>query len=227
MENNQCLWLEYVFRDEKGNLLCEYREGESEEVITDRFTKKILTKALATSILNLEEYEALLGVKVENIDDFLKASWLACFLFHAFNIPYFHSTVFDQDADDIDVRTGMIYMDPDLKKARELYEVYGENMKTPDEFYDWCGNERLGNLWETGQDRMGIDISMLFNKDQNGEEITERDLIAITPKYKCAVVGVIMADIMDDAVKVLNGDYDISDIRSNMVLDDFLKLPAE
>lgn len=235
MANDRDIWIKRVFKGENGVLFCEYSENDEEKVA--RFTKKILSSALAHSIFRLEEYETLLGVKVENIDDFLKASWLACFLFGAFNVPYSHPTSEEEKNKmmsgipiyfDENLNERQIYFDGDIKKASELYEIYGKDMMTAEDFYDWCGNERLGILWEDGQERMGICLDNLFGDSSDPNSLTERDLIAITPKYKTAVVSVIMADIMDDAVRVLNNNWlGSNDLRPTMALEDFLNLPEE
>ncbi|WP_289172270.1 hypothetical protein [uncultured Parasutterella sp.] len=191
-----------------------------------RFTKKELIDGFKGAVPELEAYECLLGVKVENIDDFLKASWLACAIYGAFNVPFNKRTEEFPDDDGYDgllFKTGLMLSPEDAKTAVELAEQY--KIKQPVDFYDSFTREEIARLWSVGDERMGLD----FYDMMGFYKLTAVDIISINDKYKTAVVQTLMADIMDDARAVLDGSNagGDKDIRADLTVADYLELPED
>lgn len=196
-------------------------------------TKQVLKKAL-NNIPYIEELEVILNNKVDDLDNFVKALYIAHINYRA---EYISSQA--------DRLPEIIYTDPlegesleDYAKRHEeqtneytkiefqigweFREELSQKPLTAEEFYDTIGDKRIANLWDEATCRWGWDMGDVW--EITGDDSLEMmDFILHTTKFKRAVISMIMINFMDHVMSVFGvGVFDYE-----LTVENIIALPEE
>lgn len=183
--------------------------GDGSTIEKVPLTKEILIQTIRGWVEILPELEVLLGTKVEDFDNFMKACWLVGMRYHvAFckydsnqpeDLPY---SLWSKSEETLEKAVSEFkkknesFVSP---KVVELEKKFQGVILTGEDFFDKIGLERMAQIFKWAESRWGQEsISIIFDGvNEKHYQLESMDFITHSDKFKRAVVTEIMIDTFD------------------------------
>lgn len=205
-----------------------------EVIVQVPFSKKVLKKALK-DIPYIEELEIALNNTVEDLDNFVKALFVAHINYRAAYIPSQRER-FPQAPEPIEGENDQNWKErvqrweTDSNKIEfqigwEFKEQLKQKPLTSEQFFDQIGAQKIQKLWDEASQRWGWGISDVW--EIVDDKIDMNDFILHTDKFKRAVVSMLMINFFDEVTRVFGDNPDYNEFDYELTVEKILELPEE
>lgn len=172
-------------------------------------TKKILIQTIKSYVPTISELEVLLGTKVEDFDNFMKACWLTGMRYGVAFCKYDDNqpndplySLLDGSEEAIEKAAMDFYTKDKLfvaPKVEALEKKFQGVILTAEDFFDKIGLERMAKLFDDAESRWGWESINIVDDAINEKhyQLESMDFITHSDKFKRAVVTEIMIDTFD------------------------------
>ena len=191
------------------HLECYDNNGEGSTMKMVPLTKKILIQTIKSYVPEISELEVLLGTKVEDFDNFMRACWLTGMRYGVAFCKYDDNqpndplySLLDGSEEAIEEAVKDFYTKDKLfvaPKVEALEKKFQGVILTGEDFFDKIGLERMAKLFDDAEYRWGWESINIVDDAINEKhyQLESMDFITHSDKFKRAVVTEIMIDTFD------------------------------
>lgn len=199
-------------------------------------TKKVLQKAIEENVIYIRELEFLLGTKVSDFDNFIKAAFVGHVNYYVEFIPA--KEVFtnfpkcpDLKEDEPREIREKVWKEHANKCAEVEYKFYQKLLNelpfkplSAQQYIDELGSEKVAEMWNYVASRWGWNMDDFFEITEH-YKLENSDIISNSPKFKRAVTSMFAVDMYDELMyQFSQGDNQGS---YTVTLEEVLALPEE